>query len=154
VIIRYPGYDLASAIISLKARLGDQFLFFAVFFYGVHTTEDAVAVGRVLGVCLGVVERSAKSLQRIERMSSTLEVATQNRRYTVVLLGDGQALISGHPEFCPEPVLVRISGSNWGGSMLKTQYLGRGMHMEYRHPRYRGPIVTSRIVDIQLRQAA
>jgi hypothetical protein len=85
---------------------------------------------------------------------STLEVATQNRRYTVVLLGDGQALISGHPEFCPEPVLVRISGSNWGGSMLKTQYLGRGMHMEYRHPRYRGPIVTSRIVDIQLRRAA
>jgi hypothetical protein len=86
---------------------------------------------------------------------STLEVATQNRSYKLVLLADGQALISGHPEFCPEPVLVRINGSNWGGSMLKTLYLGRGMHMEYRHPRYRGPIVTSRIVDIRLcRQAA
>ena len=81
---------------------------------------------------------------------ATLEVATQNRWYTVVMLGDGDALISGHPEFCPEPVLVRISGSNWGGSMLKTQYLGRGMHMEYRHPSYRGPIVTSRIVDLRV----
>jgi hypothetical protein len=86
--------------------------------------------------------------------SSTLEIVTQNRWYTLVMLGDGHALISGHPEFCPEPVLVRISGSNWGGSMLKTHYLGRGMHMEYRHPQYRGPIITSRIVDIRLRPLA
>ena len=84
---------------------------------------------------------------------STLEVATQNRRYTLVIRGDGQALIWGHPEFCPEPVEVRIHGSNWGGSMLKAAYLGRGMHLEYRHPKYRGPIVTSPIVDIRLKAA-
>ena len=84
---------------------------------------------------------------------STLEVATQNRSYTLVIRGDGQALICGHPEFCPEPVEVRIHGSNWGGSMLKAAYLGRGMHLEYRHPKYRGPIVTSPIVDIRLKAA-
>jgi hypothetical protein len=84
---------------------------------------------------------------------STLEVATQNRRYTLVLRSDGNALISGHPEFCPEPVEVRIHGSNWGGSMLKAAYLGRGMHLEYRHPKYRGPIVTSPIVEIRLKAA-
>lgn len=84
---------------------------------------------------------------------STLEVATQNRRYTLVVRDDGHALISGHPEFCPEPVLVRISGSNWGGSMLKAAFLGRGMHLEYRHPKFRGPIVTSPIVDIRLKAA-
>jgi len=84
---------------------------------------------------------------------STLEVATQNRRYTLILRGDGHALIWGHPEFCPEPVEVRIHGSNWGGSMLKAAYLGRGMHLEYRHPKYRGPIVTSPIVDIRLKAA-
>ena len=84
---------------------------------------------------------------------STLEVATQNRRYTLVLRRDGHALICGHPEFCPEPVEVRIHGSNWGGSMLKAAYLGRGMHLEYRHPNYRGPIVTSPIVDIRLKAA-
>jgi hypothetical protein len=84
---------------------------------------------------------------------SELEVQTRNRGYTLKVLSDGQALICGHPEFCPEPVLVRISGSNWGGSMLKTAYLGRGMHLEYRHPKYRGPIVTSAIVDIRLKAA-
>ena len=84
---------------------------------------------------------------------STLEVATRNRSYTLVVRGDGQALISGHPQFCPEPVLVQIHGSNWGGSMLKTAFLGRGMHLEYRHPDYRGPIVTSPIVDIRLKAA-
>jgi hypothetical protein len=80
-----------------------------------------------------------------------IEVVTQNRGYTLVVRSDGSAWICGHPEFCPEPVLVRITGSNWGGSMLKAAYIGRGMHMEFRHPDYQGPIVTSRIVDIRMR---
>jgi len=36
----------------------------------------AVAVGRVLGVCLGIVERHAKNLDRLERLGKTLEIAT------------------------------------------------------------------------------
>ena len=35
---------------------------------------------------------------------TTLEIETQNRSYTLVNRGQGQALISGHPEFCPEPI--------------------------------------------------
>ena len=81
---------------------------------------------------------------------SKLEVATRNRAYLIVVLRDCLALISGHPQFCPEPVLVRINGSNWGGSMVKTAYLGRGMHLEFRHPQYEGLIVTSPIEDIRL----
>jgi len=80
---------------------------------------------------------------------ATLEVETQNRLYTIVNRGNGRVLISGHPEFCPEPVLVKIEGSNWGGSMLKMAYVGRGMHLEFRHPDYGRPIVTSRIVEIR-----
>jgi hypothetical protein len=80
---------------------------------------------------------------------TTLEIETQNRSYTLVNRGQGQALISGHPEFCPEPVLVRIEGSNWGGSMLKASFVGRGMHLEFRHPEYQRPIITSRIMDIR-----
>jgi hypothetical protein len=83
-----------------------------------------------------------------------LEVSTRNRRYTLVVRRDGSAWIWGHPEFCPEPVLVRITGSNWGGSMIKSAFLGRGMHLEFRHPDYKGAIVTSPIVDIQLRANA
>ena len=80
---------------------------------------------------------------------TTLEIETQNRSYTLVNRGQGQALISGHPEFCPEPVLVRIEGSNWGGSMLKACFVGRGMHLEFRHPEYQRPIITSRIMEIR-----
>jgi hypothetical protein len=82
---------------------------------------------------------------------TTLEVETQNRWYTIVVKRDGEALICGHPEFCPEPVRVFIQGSNWGGSMIKTSYVGRGMHLEFLHPSFEGPIITSRIVDIRMR---
>ena len=87
-------------------------------------------------------------------LESTLEVETRNRAYTLVMQSDGQALISGHPEFCPEPVLVHINGSNWGGSMIRTAYLGRGMHLEFRHPNYEGLIVTSAIQESRLRDRA
>jgi len=85
---------------------------------------------------------------------STLEVETRNRCYALIVRRDGLALISGHPQFCPEPVLVRIHGCNWGGSMIKTAYLGRGMHLEFRHPSYEGVVVTSPIVDIRVRAKA
>ena len=58
-------------------------------------------------------------------------------------------MLSGHPEFCPEPVQVAISGSTWGGAMLKQRYIGRGMHLEFCHPDYRTPIITSRIQEIR-----
>jgi len=81
--------------------------------------------------------------------STVLQITTQNHSYTAVLLGGGDALISGHPEYCPEPVLVAISGSTWGGSMLKQRYIGRGMHLEFCHPEYRTPIITSPIREIR-----
>jgi hypothetical protein len=80
---------------------------------------------------------------------SVLSIQTRSRVYVVVLLGDGAALISGHPEFCPEPTEVQIQGSTWGGSMLKAQFVGRGMRLEYEHPVLRRTL-TSRILDIRV----
>jgi hypothetical protein len=77
-----------------------------------------------------------------------LEVETQNRWYTIVIRGGGKELISGHPQYCPDPIPVRIAGSTWGGTMLKLRFIGRGMRLEFRHPVYR-TITTSRIVDIR-----
>jgi hypothetical protein len=79
---------------------------------------------------------------------TVLEVRTQNREYTIQYQGSGQALISGHPVFCPEPVLVNIHGSTWGGSMLKERFIGRGMCLEFAHPTYL-PITTSVIVEVR-----
>ncbi len=87
------------------------------------------------------------------RPGTVFEIRTQNRAYTLQYQGDGEALISGHPVFCPEPVLVRIHGSTWGGSMLKEQYIGRGMHLEFNHPVYE-PIITSMIEEVVEKRAA
>jgi hypothetical protein len=84
---------------------------------------------------------------------TVLEVQTQNRSYIIQYRGSGQALISGHPVFCPEPVLVSIHGSTWGGSMLKERFIGRGMCLEFGHPTYQ-PITTSAIVDVKEKKAA
>ena len=81
--------------------------------------------------------------------STVLQIQTQNHRYTAVLLGGGDVLISGHPTYCPEPVQVAIAGSTWGGSMLKQRFIGRGMHLEFCHPDYHTPIITSRIQEIR-----
>jgi hypothetical protein len=78
---------------------------------------------------------------------SVLSIQTKSRVYQMVILENGAALISGHPEFCPEPTEVRIQGSTWGGSMLKMKFLGRGMRLEFDHPL--GRILTSRILEIR-----
>ena len=80
---------------------------------------------------------------------TVLQIRTQHHFYTALLLGEGLALISGHPEYCPLPVQVTIAGSSWGGSMLKVRFIGRGMHLEFHHPNYKAPIVTSRIQEIR-----
>lgn len=84
-------------------------------------------------------------------LGAVLEVQTQNRSYTIVNQGRGHALISGHPEFCPDPVLVKVHGSTWGGAMLKEAFIGRGMHLEFRQPAHL-PITTSRIVEVRAKR--
>ena len=78
---------------------------------------------------------------------TVLEVFTQNRAYIIQYQGCGQALISGHPVFCPEPLLVNIHGSTWGGSMLKERFIGRGMCLEFAPPTNQA-ITTSMIVEV------
>jgi len=80
---------------------------------------------------------------------SALSIQTRSRVYEMVVLSDGAALLSGHPEFCPEPTEVRIQGSTWGGSMLKANFVGRGMRLEYEHPLLRRTL-TSAILDIRV----
>jgi hypothetical protein len=82
-------------------------------------------------------------------VNGILEIETQNRTYTLINRGNGEALLSGHPVFCPSPTRVNVLGSNWGSTMLKTGFIGRGMHLEFAHPKHKMPIVTSRITGIR-----
>lgn len=83
---------------------------------------------------------------------TVLEVRTQNRAYTILYQGWDRALISGHPVFCPQPVAVTIHGSTWGGSMLKTRYIGCGMRLEFGNSASE-PIRTSIILEVRSRAA-
>ncbi len=79
---------------------------------------------------------------------TVLELETVHHRYTLVKRANGQALISGHPLVCPEPVLVEIEGSVGSGSMLRLGFIGYGMHLKFVHPTY-GTVATSRILDLR-----
>jgi hypothetical protein len=79
---------------------------------------------------------------------TVVEVQTRNLLYKIVSEQDGEAWISGHPLYCPEPVLVAIHGSTWGGSMIRERFIGRGMHLEFGHPDFY-QVTTSRILDVQ-----
>ena len=79
---------------------------------------------------------------------TVMEVHTQNHVYKIVSQQDGEIWISGHPVYCPDPVLVDIHGSTWGGSMIRERFIGRGMHLEFGHPDF-WRITTSRILDVQ-----
>jgi hypothetical protein len=83
-------------------------------------------------------------------IGAVLDVQTANTLYTIENRGDGEVLISGHPEICPEPVLVHLHGSTWGTPMLKLRFIGRDMSMEFSHPE-KGIVRTSRVREIQER---
>lgn len=77
-----------------------------------------------------------------------LELETRNHTYHLIHQGGCRALIWGHPLLCPEPVEVAVLGSNWGGSLLKTAFVGRGMRLEFRHPSH-NVVTTSSILSIR-----
>lgn len=77
---------------------------------------------------------------KILKVGGKLKITTQNSVYILErVLDDSKIseykrgpdfLISGHPGYCPTPTPCYVSGSTWGGSMLKVGYVGRGMHLE------------------------
>lgn len=63
------------------------------------------------------------------KTQNTLYVIKKDTYHTDPEVAD--CLISGHKTFCPEPTRARINGSTWGGSAIKSGFIGIGMHMEY-----------------------
>ena len=78
----------------------------------------------------------------------SLELETVHHTYLLVNHGAGKALISGHPQYCPTPIEVLVSGSNWGGSLLKSGFVRRGMRLEFLHPDH-DLVTTSRVRSIR-----
>ena len=81
---------------------------------------------------------------------AVLEVETRHTTYRIQNLGDGKAMISGHPDYCPNPVEVELIGSNWGGDFPRMRFIGKGARLEFWHP-VRGIVRTSRIMEVRER---
>jgi hypothetical protein len=81
-------------------------------------------------------------------VGAVLEADTQHRTYRLENRGDGKVLISGHPEYCPEPVLVEYYGATDGTQLLKFWLVEPGLRMEFRHPAF-GLLKTSKVRAIR-----
>src|ERR1039458_4222278 len=76
---------------------------------------------------------------------AVVDIETQHRHYRLVKRDNFHGGILGHPKFCPEPVDVEIEGSIAAGSSLLPNpgFIGRGMYLAFRHPRFDQMITTS-----------
>ena len=76
----------------------------------------------------------------------SLTIKTKHTTYTL-RKGLATYLLWGHPIYCPTAREARPRGSTWGGSMIKTGFVGKGMHFEC-WVEGAGVIMTSMIVEV------
>ena len=81
-------------------------------------------------------------------IGASLTVETGHTTYQIENRGEGKVLISGHPEYCPEPVVVDFQGSVGGAALLKMWRIEPGMKMAFHHPKF-GTVRTSRVRSIR-----
>ena len=107
-----------------------------------HTPLPRVPAGEIDSVDIEELPIGAK-----------LEVETGHTTYVLENRGQGQVLISGHPQFCPEPVLVEFQGAVGGAALLKLWHIEPGLKMAFQHPSL-GTVRTSRVRAIRQLRAA
>jgi hypothetical protein len=78
-----------------------------------------------------------------------LELATLHHHYRLVKRNKDHFRISGHPHFCPDPIDVEVEGSfaNKWPSVPRPGFIGRGMHLMFKHPDF-DLVTTSEIREI------
>ena len=80
---------------------------------------------------------------------SRIDVETKSRHYYIECLGGNSVRISGHPEYCPEPVPAKLEGSVDREGTLEQGFIGRGMRMMFLLDEHR-PVTTSRILSVHV----
>lgn len=83
---------------------------------------------------------------------SRIDVETKSRHYLIEFLGGNSVRISGHPEYCPEPVPAKIHGSIDREGVLESGHIGQGMQLMFFLEDNR-PVTTSRVVSIHVDHA-
>jgi hypothetical protein len=86
-------------------------------------------------------------------VGAVLEIETSHTTYVLENRGEGKVVLSGHPEFCPEPVLVKFHGSVGGPALIRSGHIEAGMQMAFQHPKF-GTLRTSRVKSVREVKAA
>jgi len=65
-----------------------------------------------------------------------LEVETQNSVYLIAIIDakGGKIAIQGSGHYFREPTICYLTGSTWGGSVIRLKWIGVGMYMEIYNP--------------------
>jgi hypothetical protein len=81
---------------------------------------------------------------------SAVDLETRSRHYRLEYLEGDRIRISGHPQWCPTPVLARLYGSTVRSGELEEGYIGCGMRLVFERLDNHIPITTSEITDIRV----
>ena len=84
---------------------------------------------------------------------SRIDVETKSRHYRIECLGGNAIRISGHPEYCPNPVPARLHGSLDQEGVLEFGLIGRGMRFVFLLTDDR-PVTTTRVLRIHVDRPA
>jgi hypothetical protein len=82
---------------------------------------------------------------------SLIDVETKSRHYRIECLGGTAIRVSGHPEFCPDPVPASLQGSVDQEGTLELGLIGCGMRMILLLDDVR-PITTSRVLHVRVEE--
>jgi hypothetical protein len=80
---------------------------------------------------------------------SLIDVETRSRHYQIECLGGNAIRVSGHPEYCPQPVPAHLQGSLGKDGDLEVGRIGCGMRMVFFLNDQR-PVTTSRVVSLHV----
>jgi hypothetical protein len=81
---------------------------------------------------------------------SVIDIETKSRHYSVEYLGGDRVRISGHPQWCPTPVVVRLEGSLRNSGAFEPGFVGTGMHIVFQRFDDRPPVTTTEVKDLHL----
>ena len=84
---------------------------------------------------------------------AVIDVETRSRHYQIECLGGNSIRISGHPEYCPDPVPAWLQGSFDQEGVLEPGLIGRGMRVMFLLDDRR-PITTSTVLSVHVDQPA
>jgi hypothetical protein len=98
---------------------------------------------------------SAEVLDAVDLMSmspgSLIDVETKNRHYQIECLGGNKMRISGHPDYCPAPMLAELRGSVDRKGTIQLGQIKRGKHLVFLLGRH-NPVTTSKVLNVHVDQ--